>query len=169
MFYSFYGSYTQISMIFESAQDLLHKFKHSAFLNKKGKRKTSWSRGRPAWLRPRPARALGPRGLRALPPLCAVTDERVPLVRPPLPASLSGTLTGMPHLSAPSSSRAAALPWLRPSLARFEPAPECASAPRQPCDSVATTRGRSTSLFPPRPREWRTAMAVTRRPATRAR
>jgi hypothetical protein len=86
MFYSFYGSYTKLSMIFESTQDLLHKFKHSAFLNKKGKRKTHWSRGRPAWLRPKPARALGPRGLRALPP---------PLTR---------TLTGGSRPSVPSSS-----------------------------------------------------------------
>ena len=44
MFYFFYGSYTKISMIFGSTQDLLHKFKHSAFLNKKRKRKSALCR-----------------------------------------------------------------------------------------------------------------------------
>ena len=40
MFFSIYGTSIKIFIIFESAQNLLFKFKHSAFLNKKGKKKT---------------------------------------------------------------------------------------------------------------------------------
>jgi hypothetical protein len=39
MFCSFYGSYTKIFIIFGLAQNLLFKFKHQAFLNKKEKQK----------------------------------------------------------------------------------------------------------------------------------
>jgi hypothetical protein len=39
MLYLFYGSYTKILIIFGSAQNLLFKFKHQAFLNKKEKEK----------------------------------------------------------------------------------------------------------------------------------
>ena len=78
---SFYGSYTKISMIFESTQDLLHKFKHSAFLNKKEKENTLVTR--PARLASAQAgpSARPARTLRALPLSHAATDGWVPPIR----------------------------------------------------------------------------------------
>ena len=118
MFYSFYGIYTKIFIIFGSVPTFLHNFKFQAFLNKKGKGETTLCCARPACS----AHAHGPsarhtRALRALPPPHAVTDGRVPPVRPSAPFPLCRTLTRRPHPSAPPS-RAAALPRLRPPLAR---------------------------------------------------
>ena len=107
-------------MIFGSPHNLLHNFKHQAFLTKKEKEKVHCAA---------PAACLdpaqdGPRALsradcaRAL--SHAATDERALLVR--IPPSSSETLTGRPHLSVSSPSRTTALPQLRRPLAR-SPAP----------------------------------------------
>ena len=56
MFYSFYGTYTKIFMIFESAHNLIHKFKHKAKTAQKEKEKDTVQRA--AWkLARRPAHA----------------------------------------------------------------------------------------------------------------
>jgi hypothetical protein len=97
VFYSSYGIYTKIFTIFESAHDLIHKIKHQSLLNKKEKEKENSAVKRPA---DRPTSALPAR----------IRSARAP--------SLSGTLTGRPHLSVLSPTRAAARPRLRRPIAR---------------------------------------------------
>jgi len=60
MFYSFYGNYTKIFIIFGSAHNLLHKIKHKSQSCIKEKGKGYCSYGRLARLWPKPAHALNP-------------------------------------------------------------------------------------------------------------
>ena len=80
MLYLFYGSYTKILIIFGSAQNLLFKFRHRAFLNKKEKEKVHYA----ALVACLDSAQVGPGALprraRALPSHTA-TDGRVPPVR----------------------------------------------------------------------------------------
>ena len=144
MFYLFHGTYTKISMIFGSIYDFLIKFKHTTKFCINRKKKSTLCRERPQELGPQASLStLGPRGR------CAHA----------LP-SLSQTLTGRPHPSVVSSPRTAALPRLRPPLARSKPAPGRASAPPYlrditvvpyPCSTVSLLLGHAKSGRPPWP------------------
>ena len=88
MFFSFYGTYTKIFIIFGSAHDFFYtKLNIKQKLHKRKKKPLSSERpgNRPAG---RPASARPTRALRALSPPHAVTDRWVPLVRTSLPLSL---------------------------------------------------------------------------------
>ena len=78
-FCSLHRTYPNIFTIFGPAYNFLHKFKHKALLNRKGKKENNL---KPGEAQPNGPQA-GPHGrcARAL-PLHAVTDGRVPLVRP---------------------------------------------------------------------------------------
>jgi len=118
LFFSFYGTYTKIFIIFGSAHNLLHKIKHKAKTAQKEKEKKHCAAsGREIGPRAGPL-PLSPRGHRAGALLFAQSLTGGSRSSGFLPPSLYGTLTGRPHPSAPSPSRAAALPWLRPPLAR---------------------------------------------------
>jgi len=110
------GTYTTIFTIFELLHKLLHKFKHQAFLTKKEKEKQHCLRRRPAWARPTPTRPARTLRVRCSPCACSMTNgsRSSGAASPPL----CGTLTGQPHLSVPSPTRAATLPQLQRSIAR---------------------------------------------------
>jgi len=83
VFYTIYRTYTKISIIFGSAHDLLYKIKHKTNFAQKEKEKD---------IVPRAAQELGPQAgpltlsprvrCARYPPSRAVTDGRVPPVRP---------------------------------------------------------------------------------------
>ena len=80
MFFLIYGTFTKIFTIFESTQNLLFKFKHQAFLNKKEKEKVHYA----ALVACLDSAQVGPGALprRArAPPSHTATDGRVPPVR----------------------------------------------------------------------------------------
>jgi len=126
---------------------------------------------------PRAAQELGPqagpsvlgpcaRCTHLLPPQ-AVTDGRVPLVRPSFLLSLRDADGEVPPVTSfftrggTATAPAAVGEGLSP----------CARAPASPRlrEPIADTQSCSTLSLPPRPREWRTAAMTDRGPATRAR
>ena len=119
VFYLFHRMCIKIPMIFESVHNLICKIKYKAKIAQKEKGKATaqravWNSAR----RPARSRSAHAGTARAFSLLRRSLTGRSRSSDPPSP-SLCGTLTGRSHPSVPSSSRAAALPLLRPPLARF--------------------------------------------------
>jgi len=145
MFYSLHTTYTNISTIFGSAHNFLHKFKHQSLLIQKEKGKShcagaagplNLGPGRPTWL-PRTHRLpflshghwrAGPACQIRLPPLVAA------------PASL-GTMS-----------------------TSFRPLWQSVLASPPPCATPEALRRHSTARYAVRPHPWRTATSTARTP-----
>ena len=163
-FCSLHRTYPNIFTIFGPAYNFLHKFKHKALLNQKGKKENNL---KPGEAQPNGPQA-GPHGrcAGALPPH-TVTDGRVPLVRPSFFLSLRDAHGEVPPVSfffnthgGSATAPAAVGEGLSPCA--------CAHQPRLR-EPIANTQTCSTLSLPPRPREWRAAAIADRGPATRAR